>query len=145
ARTATDVCDELQWELPGAPDALAERWIRELDTHGVNRTALIASVPGDEESVAAAVARYPTRFVGFFMLDPSAPDAAVRAARAVTQLGLKGICLFPAMHQVPLDDERVGEVVEVAAANPGVAVFVHCGVLSVGVRRKLGLPSRFDL
>jgi predicted TIM-barrel fold metal-dependent hydrolase len=24
-------------------------------------------------------------------------------------------------------------------------VFVHCGVLSVGVRRKLGLPSRFDL
>jgi hypothetical protein len=49
------------------------------------------------------------------------------------------------MHQVPLDDERVGEVVEVAAANPGIAVFVHCGVLSVGVRRKLGLPSRFDL
>src|SRR4029453_9318504 len=74
ARTATDVCDELQWELPGAPEALAERWIRELDAHGVNRAALIASVPGDEESVAAAVARYPTRFVGFFMLDPSAPD-----------------------------------------------------------------------
>jgi predicted TIM-barrel fold metal-dependent hydrolase len=24
-------------------------------------------------------------------------------------------------------------------------VFVHCGVLSVGVRKKLGLPSRFDL
>jgi uncharacterized protein len=24
-------------------------------------------------------------------------------------------------------------------------VFVHCGALTVGVRRKLGLPSRFDL
>jgi predicted TIM-barrel fold metal-dependent hydrolase len=24
-------------------------------------------------------------------------------------------------------------------------VFVHCGLLSVGVRKKLGLPSRFDL
>ena len=36
-------------------------------------------------------------------------------------------------------------VVETAAAVPGSAVFVHCGVLSVGVRSKLGLPSRFDL
>ena len=24
-------------------------------------------------------------------------------------------------------------------------MFVHCGVLSIGVRKKLGLPSRFDL
>ena len=31
-----------------------------------------------------------------------------------------------------------------AAAGPG-AVFVHCGVLTVGVRQKLGLPSPFDL
>ena len=30
-------------------------------------------------------------------------------------------------------------------SRPGVAVFVHCGVLSVGVRGKLGLPSRFDM
>jgi len=32
-----------------------------------------------------------------------------------------------------------------AAAAHGAAVFVHCGVLTVGVRQKLGLPSRFDL
>jgi predicted TIM-barrel fold metal-dependent hydrolase len=32
-----------------------------------------------------------------------------------------------------------------AAAHPGTAVFVHCGMLSIGVRRKLGLPSRFDV
>ena len=32
-----------------------------------------------------------------------------------------------------------------AAAEHGAAVFVHCGVLTVGVRKKLGLPSRFDL
>ena len=24
-------------------------------------------------------------------------------------------------------------------------LFVHCGVLTVGIRRKLGLPSRFDM
>ena len=28
---------------------------------------------------------------------------------------------------------------------PGTAVFVHCGVLSVGVRKQLGLPSPFDI
>ena len=140
-----DLCRELQWDDPGTPEALADRWVRELDAHGVGRAALIASVPGDEDSVASAVARHPTRIVGFFMLDPTAPEAESRARRAVADLALRGLCLFPAMHRVALDDERVGRVVEVAVAHPGTAVFVHCGVLSVGVRKKLGLASRFDL
>src|SRR5678809_748536 len=49
------------------------------------------------------------------------------------------------MHHVPLHHDRIEQIVAVAAAHPGTAVFVHCGVLSVGVRKKLGLPSRFDL
>jgi predicted TIM-barrel fold metal-dependent hydrolase len=49
------------------------------------------------------------------------------------------------MHHVPLTDRRVERIVEAVAAQPGTGVFVHCGVLSVGVRKKLGLPSRFDL
>jgi hypothetical protein len=48
------------------------------------------------------------------------------------------------MHRYRLDDEAVEKVFEAADAN-GAAVFVHCGVLSVGVRKKLGLPSPFDL
>jgi hypothetical protein len=143
--SVADLCRELQWNEPGAPDALAATWIAEMDAHGVGRAALIASVPGDEASVATAVARFPDRVVGFFMLDPSADDAAERARRAFQELGLRGLCLFPAMNHVPLTDNRVQQVVEVAAAHPGTAVFVHCGVLSVGVRRKLGLPSTFDL
>jgi predicted TIM-barrel fold metal-dependent hydrolase len=143
--TVEQLCRELQWDDPGTPDALAERWIREMDTHGVERAALIASVPGDEASVAAAVARHPDRIVGFFMLDPSADNATDRARDAIETKRLRGLCLFPAMHHVPLADSRVQQVVEIAAAHPGTAVFIHCGVLSVGVRRKLGLPSKFDL
>ena len=139
------LCGELQWNDPGTPEALADRWVRELDANSVGRAALIASVPGDEASVAAAIASHPTRFVGFFMLDPSASDAAERTRRAIGELGLRVLCLFPAMHHVPLSDSRVQEVVEIVAGHPGTAVFVHCGVLSVGVRRKLGLPSKFDL
>lgn len=143
--TAADLCRQLEWEEPGSPETLADRWIRELDAHGVGRAALIASVPGDEASVAAAVARHPSRFVGFFMIDPAAADATERAIRAFDTLGLRGLCLFPAMHHVPLDDVRMARIVEIAAERPGTAVFVHCGALSVGVRRRLGLPSRFDL
>jgi predicted TIM-barrel fold metal-dependent hydrolase len=79
------------------------------------------------------------------MLDPAAPDAVERARLGLTEHGLRAVCLFPAMNHVPLDDDRVMRVVETAASTPGAAVFVHCGVLTVGVRRKLGLPSRFDL
>ena len=49
------------------------------------------------------------------------------------------------MHHVALDDPRIDRIVEAVAAQPGTAVFVHCGVLSVGVRKTLGLPGRFDL
>ena len=144
-QSPAELCGELGWDSPGASAALADRWVEELDRHGVRRAALIASVPGDEESVATAVSRHPGRIVGFFMVDPAAPDATDRVTRAIVDLGLRGVCLFPAMHQVRLDDERVARLVEIVSTRPGVAVFAHCGILSVGVRTKLGLPSRFDL
>ena len=55
------------------------------------------------------------------------------------------MCLFPAMHRFAIQDDRVRRLFEVAAARPGTVVFVHCGVLTVGVRSKLGLPSPFDI
>lgn len=140
----TELPRKLGWDPPGDDNALADCWVDELNRHGVARAAIIASVPGDEGSVANAVARHPSRFVGFFMINPAAPDAASRADRAFGELRLRAACLFPAMHHYRLDDERVEGIVARAEARGG-AVFVHCGVLSVGVRKKLGLPSRFDL
>jgi uncharacterized protein len=134
----------LGWDPPGPPDALADRWIAELDRQQVARAAVIASIPGDEESVAAAIARHPSRLVGFFMLNPAAADAAERLSRAIGDWKLRGICLFPAMHHYRLDDQRVIATFEAAAARDA-AVFVHCGVLTVGVRKRLGLPSPFNL
>jgi uncharacterized protein len=134
----------LGWDPPGPPDALADRWITELDRHHVARAAVIASIPGDEESVAAAIARHPSRLVGFFMLNPAAADSAERLSRAIGDWKLRGICLFPAMHHYRLDDERVTATFEAAAAR-GAAMFVHCGVLTVGVRKRLGLASPFNL
>ncbi len=134
----------LGWDQPGTDDELADRWLRELDRHGVEAAMLIASVPGDEASVAAAVRRAPARIAGAFMVNPAAPDVTPRVEQAFGALGLRTACLFPALHLVSLDDPRTAVVFD-AAARHRRAVFVHCGVLSIGVRKKLGLPSRFDL
>ena len=142
-RRAAAVAAKLGWTDPGEPAALAATWVRELDTHSVARAALIASIPGDEASVAEAVRRHPDRFVGFFMFNPLAPDAGERLDRAFGEMKLKCVCLFPAMHRYHLDDDAVGKVFESAARHRG-AVFVHCGVLSLGVRARLGLLSAFD-
>jgi len=133
--------ESLGWELPAAdPLALAARWVAELDRHGVERAALIASVHGDEASVQAAVAAHPDRFFAWVMLNPVAADARQRLERSRPH----AVCLFPAMHRYSLHDDRVRWVFEFAAQS-GMAVFTHCGVLSVGVRKRLGLASPFDM
>jgi predicted TIM-barrel fold metal-dependent hydrolase len=141
---AVAVAQQLGWTDPGTPEQLAATWTAELDRNRVSRAVLIASLPGDEDSVAEAVRLHPDRFVGFFMFNPLAPGADERLDRALSALNMRGICLFPAMHKFRVDDERV-EKVFAAAERYQAAVFVHCGVLTVGVRKKLGLPSPFDL
>jgi predicted TIM-barrel fold metal-dependent hydrolase len=176
----SDAIRHLGWDDPESAEALADRWVAELDAHGVSRAAIIASIPGDEDSVADAVARHPARLTGYFMLDPTKEDAENRVMRALER-GVRGVCLFPAMHRYSLHDARVARVAEILAAFAGPAshspgplaatigegekpalaalsggttaagggarpvLFVHCGVLSVGVRSKMGLPSPFDI
>lgn len=142
---ADAVIAQLGWDAPGTAEALADRWVAELDRHGVSRASLIASVPRDEESVATAVARHPTRFVGYVMVDPTAEGAIVRVGDTLAKPGMRCVCLFPAMHRYALTDERVLRIAELLAKRPGTALFAHCGVLSVGVRKKLGLPNKFEM
>ena len=143
-----DASDELParlgWTRPGTDAELADTWASELDRHQVNRAVLMASVPGDEAAVATAAAKHPGRFVGAFMFSAAAPDPDVRIERAFANPHLRMACLFPAMHGVSLDDAST-DAVFAAAQQHSRAVFVHCGLLSVGVRKKLGLPSPFDL
>jgi hypothetical protein len=143
--SAATVCATLGWEVPPPdPVLLAGRWASEMDRCGVEHAALIASLPGDHASVARAVAAFPHRFFGYFLLDPLAADAPELLASALAQ-GLRGIVLFPAMHRFSAADPRLTFVYEAAAATPGSVVFVHCGILAVGVRKKLGIASQFDL
>src|SRR5918993_5605974 len=133
----------LGWDHPGSTDALADRWAEALTDGGVGRALLIGSVPGEEEQVARAVTRHPDRFIGAFMLDPTQEGALTRVAWALVQPGMRVVCLFPAMHGYTPSDPRVLGLAEQVAGS-GATLFVHCGVLTVGIRKKLGLPSAFE-
>ena len=124
----------LDWNLPPEdPRELARAWANEFDRHGVARAALIASMPGDEESVRTAAEAFPDRFFAYAMVNPLAGTPHIA--------GLHAVCLFPAMHRYSIHDERVERLLAEHPPN----VFVHFGVLTVGARKKLGLPSPFDL
>lgn len=130
---------QLGWDLPTErPEALADRWVEELDLHGVQSAAIIASIPGDETSVVAAASKYPERFLPYAMVNPRGTVNLEALAQ------VRVACLFPAMHQFSIHDDCVQLIFEWAQREKR-AVFVHCGSLSVGVRKKLGLPSLFDL
>jgi hypothetical protein len=127
--------EALHWQMPPErPEDLANIWAHELDRQGVAHAAILSSVPGDEESVIKAVAAFPDRFFASAMVNPvtwKPADVAVA-------------CLFPAMHRYSIQSDDALRVFEWARENRRV-VFVHCGVLSVGVRKKLGLESHFDM
>ncbi len=144
-KSAADVAALAGWDLPPEnPAELARAWAAELDGHGVSRAALIASVPGDEASVEAAMTECPGRFFGYFMVNPL-EEGAVQRVQIAMRCGLHALCLFPGMHRYSLADPRAEAVIEAAASAGGRAVFAHCGVLTVGIRKKLGLPSPFDM
>ena len=128
---------------PRDPLLLAERWIGEMDRHGVRQMVLIASVPQDWPSVAAATRAYPDRFVGYAMSNPRASNAQAKLETALDEGGMRGVCLFPAMHRFHIYDPEARRLIEAAAGRRAV-VFCHCGLLKVPVRDRLGVPNDFD-
>jgi predicted TIM-barrel fold metal-dependent hydrolase len=144
-KNAEEVARTTGWNLPPEdPAALARAWAEDLTSHGVARAALIASVPGDEASVDAALSACPGRFYGYFMVNPT-EEGAVQRTQIALRCGLHAMCLFPSMHRYSIQDPRAAAVIQAVAENPGRVVFVHCGALTVGARKKLGLPWAFDM
>lgn len=156
---ADAVAAKLGWDAPESPEGLAARWVAEMDRHGVDRMVSIHTLPGSMEQAAAGIAASERaaparnsdaggtpapqgRLVGYASINPLVPNAADLAARAV-QLGFRGFALFPGMFHFSPQDDRVRPILQLAHDH-ALNVFIHCGVLKVGFRTKLGLPSAFD-
>src|ERR1700683_4694431 len=79
------------------------------------------------------------------MVNPTAPAVVAQVGAALASGRVQGLCFFPAMHRYSIQDDRVTALLELLSARPHALAFVHCGVLSVGGRKALGLPSPFDM
>jgi hypothetical protein len=141
----SDVSGLLGWEGPESAEGLADRWVAEMDRQGVARAMLVASIPNDTYSVGEAIEKYPARFGAVYMANPMLPSPDMRFETARVEDGVSGVFLFPAMHRYSLHEKKVFGLLEVVAGHPGSVVYVHCGALSLGFRKKLGLASHFDI
>jgi predicted TIM-barrel fold metal-dependent hydrolase len=140
-----DIAGRLGWDVPETAESLADCWVGELDRNGVSRAMLIASTLGDAASVGTAVTRYPNRFRAVYMLNPMLPGADMRLSSAISEHKVSGFFLFPAMHHYSVQDHHVRSLLGIVSSYAQTVVYLHCGALSMGFRRKLGLPSPFDL
>lgn len=132
-------------ELPGADVAAhTERWLAEMDKHGVERMVSFASLPQEAEAVAAAARQAGGRLLPYTLVNPAVEQAPAFAERALGELGFRGLLLFGAMHHVGPSDPRCDVLYELAAKHDA-PVIVHTGILSVKLRDLLGLPRPYDM
>jgi predicted TIM-barrel fold metal-dependent hydrolase len=91
---------------------------------GVDRAIVFAlrygdsiGIESDDETTAAAVAKYPDKLIGFAYVDPRRPAYLEELRYAVETLGLRGVKYGPIYNGVPLDDPRMEPVYRYCIAN----------------------------
>ncbi len=139
------LAQETDLQIPdGDEDAHLARWLDEMDRHGVDHLGTFASLPQEGEIVARAVKAAGGRLSGFLMVDPFAPGAIDKLEGHLAAGTMRGALLFPAMHHVELGADLHKRLWQVLDDHEAIA-FVHCGLLVVPLRDKLGLPRPYDL
>jgi len=131
-------------ELP--PEDATElmvRWLDEMDRAGVESMLSFASLPEEADVVADVCRASGGRLHGAVVVNAAASGAAATVERALDELDLRAVVLFPALHHYEVGDDACQPVLETVRAHGG-WVIVHCGVLHVKLRDLLGLESRYD-
>ncbi|MCX7985156.1 MAG: amidohydrolase family protein [Bacteroidetes bacterium] len=128
-------------EIPGDdPLHLAKRWIDMLDKWKIERAMLIASIPGDEDSVAKALKTYPTRFSGLFVVDPNSNLLMENATKRLKDDGFRGIVLYPSLYHISVQDNWLHPLYSLLNEARSLVV-VSFGKLIIRARDFAGLPT----
>jgi len=109
-------------------DATLERWVREVEGHGLRRVVFVSANTNDR--LAGLVRRHPDRFLGLahHRLEPGA-DAELR--RAVDELGLRGYKLLGPLTDHPFEAPELRGVWEFLAERR-LPALIHFGFLGRG-------------
>ena len=130
-------------EIPGERGGAAKQWEREIAKRGIASAVLIGSIPGEGDEVGEAVKSLGGRSIGYAMADPTKPGCAATITQ-MKEKGLRGAAFFPAMHGYRISDEAIRPALD-AVRDAGLVAFVHCGLLRLGLRDRLGIGNPFDL
>ncbi len=83
-------------------------------------------VEGNDETTAAAVQKYPDKFVGFAYVDPRRPDCMELLRHGIEDLGLRGAKFGPIYNGVALADPRMEPVLDYLERN-NLPLTMHMG------------------
>ena len=139
------VAARAQIELPpDDPCLLAERWIQDMDSHGVGHMVTFASLTSEAESVLKGVQHGAGRLTGFVVLDPTQKDIGKKLEGLFGTGNFKGALFFPALHGYRADGPEMQGLLEQLSAFKTLIV-VHCGLLRIGLRDAFGLPKHYAI
>jgi predicted TIM-barrel fold metal-dependent hydrolase len=134
--------------LAVSPQYLEGRLIGTVDTEGVT------DVPGPphpekcNDYIAAIVRSAPDRFIGFGSVNPcyrGVRYALEELERAIVELGLTGIKLYPMYQHWAPNDRELGFPLFAKAEELGVPVMVHqAGSTRIDAKMELGRPALLD-
>jgi predicted TIM-barrel fold metal-dependent hydrolase len=131
-----------------SPQVLEGRLIGTVDTTGALGLGEPRHPDRCNEYVAAVVRSDPDRFVGFASVNPAyrGVDAAVEELRrAVTELGLSGVKLYPMYQHWAANDPELGFPIYEAAQDLGIPVMIHqAGSTRIDAKLELGRPAMLD-
>ncbi len=132
-------------ELPSTDVAEhTRRWLAEADRHGVEQLCAFASLPEEIPSLAAAGRHAAGRITPFALVNPNQPGEAEKARALIREQGFGGVLLFPAMHHYQIGGAEAEPLLAVLDELRAIC-YVHCGLLIVKLRDRLGLPRTQDL
>jgi predicted TIM-barrel fold metal-dependent hydrolase len=100
------------------------------------------------DAIAGVVRADPDRFIGFASVNPAyeGVDAAVaELTRAITQLGLSGLKLYPMYQHWAANDTQLAFPIYAAAEELGIPVMIHqAGSTRIDAKLELGRPAMLD-
>jgi predicted TIM-barrel fold metal-dependent hydrolase len=134
--------------LAVSPQELDGRLIGTVDTSGA------LGVPGPphpgkcNDYIAAVVRSAPERFIGFASVNPKYQGtrrAVEELERAVTELGLVGVKLYPMYQHWAANDPDIAFPIYAKANELGIPVMVHqAGSTRIDAKLELGRPALLD-